>query len=469
MPVAAGASNRACAAPSGRVSRHRTRLSMPACCRHQNQAKPLNPYRALRSWSRTASDAENFRSRARELATNASGRAICGARGQNPSRLALSRPKPEILQMRQVQFMPWIAFTVLSLVMTACADPKCRPGERRVASMCFPIPKTDGGPDVPDPNQLAEDATADSAFGATPPDDEDDDDSTPTRAVRGDGAAEVNPGVTREQPADTGSTPAASQTRCAPENCVDPGQCKVKACSDSGVCQPLNAADHTDCRIGGRSGVCSGGQCVSCVDDSDCTRLSPDTPRCAEGNCVECVSADADCAASTCRKAICIENLCGYEQTPWAECAPARVCNESGACTAACPNGHIDPGDECEVGVDGWSYLSCEESTCQRFFYRRCAVSSQCGERNCGTGQVCSATGCSTAASCPPGPPNAVVICYGSTFCVLGCDNDDQCPSGLVCAPDNVQTSGRTGLCVGDPSCCSGGNCANCFWPVIGQ
>jgi hypothetical protein len=260
-----------------------------------------------------------------------------------------------------------------------------------------------------------------------------------------------------------------------PEDCdANPGQCKVKGCSANGTCTPGNAPNGSDCQIGSRPGVCSGGTCVGCSTSNDCTRISPDRPYCtgAGGSCVEC-TAPSQCPGGTCRRATCTGGECGSEITAWAECAPGNVCDAGGICDTACPNGHIDSNEECELNVNGWSTLTCEGQSCRRLYYRTCTANAQCTENSCGaTGGMCSG-GCGGGGGCPASPPGgATSVCYDNQFCALTCDNTNECPKGLTCTDDSYTGSGagdpnpRRGVCVGNPGCCTVDfGCFGCFWP----
>jgi hypothetical protein len=257
-----------------------------------------------------------------------------------------------------------------------------------------------------------------------------------------------------------------------PEDCdMDPGQCKVKGCSATNTCAPQSAPNGADCRIGSRAGVCNSGTCIGCRNNDDCARINPELPICNNGSCVACTQpSHCDTPAGGCRRAVCSNNQCGEEITPWASCGPGRVCDEGGVCGTACPNGHIDADEECEDGVDGWNQFNCERASCKRLGYRTCSVNSTCKEgASCGvTGGVCAGNCQSVSCSFPPAGSTA--ICYADMFCALICDSDAECPDGLTCVTDLDDSNGnpnpKRGACVAKPECCTGDfGCFGCFWP----
>ena len=247
----------------------------------------------------------------------------------------------------------------------------------------------------------------------------------------------------------------------------DPGICKQFECTANNTCSTHSLDDRSSCRsASGRSGVCSKGACIGCVDSSDCAKVSPSTPVCVTGTCAECAS-PSDCSAGTCRRATCSGGFCGQEITAWASCATGRVCNASGACAQSCGNGHLDAGEECEIGVAGWDFLSCDSGTCQRLTYRQCTSSRDC-EVGCASGGICGET-CSTASDCPRAPPNVTATCYEGD-CALACDGSGQCPMGLTCVNDPLRHEGHTGVCLADTSCVcepAPNGCSDCLVPLI--
>jgi hypothetical protein len=246
----------------------------------------------------------------------------------------------------------------------------------------------------------------------------------------------------------------------------DPGICLQYECSATNSCLAKTAPDHSDCRAAGRSGVCANGSCAGCIDGSDCRRLSPTAPVCANGNCVECAS-PSDCVATTCHKATCNSGFCGQDITAWASCASGRVCNATGTCAQSCGNGHVDADEECEIGVGGWDFQSCDSGSCQRVNYQRCTSSRDCAV-GCAAGGQCGET-CNTTADCPPAPPNSMATCYEGD-CALACDNAAQCPKGLSCVTDPLRHEGHTGICLADPTCtCEPApyGCTSCIVPLI--
>jgi hypothetical protein len=91
----------------------------------------------------------------------------------------------------------------------------------------------------------------------------------------------------------------------------------------------------------------------------------------------------------------------------------------------------IEAGEECEVGVLGWSSALCQNCRSQTF--KGCFTDDQCGNgercfftRNCTPPINCSAT-----MACPVVPGHATQCISG--VCYLFCDSDDDCFEGTTC------------------------------------
>jgi hypothetical protein len=217
---------------------------------------------------------------------------------------------------------------------------------------------------------------------------------------------------------------------CLQGDCIDPEQ---NACTGDGQCSPPST-------------ICDSGQCVpgctpaSCPLGNYCNAV---TGHCQEGQ-VTC-SGDGECSPPV---AICESGQCipGCAQVGGVQCTGGYVCNST--------NGRCEPAAGCvndnECGAPAGI---CEANQCV-------PGCGQPGGMGCGSGTVCdTGTGrcvtvqgpCSIDPDC--GPP-AGVCELGQ--CVPGCS----LPGGIQCTGGNICNT-TTGRCdPGGPVCTSDANCA---------
>jgi hypothetical protein len=116
----------------------------------------------------------------------------------------------------------------------------------------------------------------------------------------------------------TGNTPKCIAGNCVqclqPSDCPVQGACTQALCNANATCVFTNSAAHAACP----EGVCNGsGACVGCVDSTDCK--SAGKTMCLAGQCVQCVDSD-DCAA-------------GYQCDPASHsCERVSIAGTGGSC-----------------------------------------------------------------------------------------------------------------------------------------
>jgi hypothetical protein len=206
--------------------------------------------------------------------------------------------------------------------------------------------------------------------------------------------------------------------------------CKVAYCDTARhACATKNAANGTDCG-GGRS--CNDGACVACSSASDCADKVCQNKSCTGGECVYSSVQPGNPHAS-CRSGW----VCTSGRT-CAECADSKQCASrgpgfecvNGTCRATCPNGQIDPGEDCEVSLlNGADARYCNPSTCK--------WTSVFGSCSGGLGPGCTPP-CAIASDCPTPRGSEVVTCSSNSngsWCEYSCGSGNAtCPPGGTCA-----------------------------------
>jgi hypothetical protein len=125
-----------------------------------------------------------------------------------------------------------------------------------------------------------------------------------------------------------------------PQNtqCVEPS-CEQSAC----VFEPK--ADGEACTLGDAPGACSGGSCVECLENADCTNPPTDNTQCWEGTC----GSDNTCEYAVpdptvvCESATCT----GSQLTEPTQCGADGDCSDGGAIVTCEPYICNDAGDGC--------------------------------------------------------------------------------------------------------------------------
>ena len=231
-------------------------------------------------------------------------------------------------------------------------------------------------------------------------------------------------------------------------DCGDPGECKIKYCNPTtNICEPkiLNEGDACTLMLGG-AGVCGeSGKCMQCNTPSDCTNAANSCQerqcnggvcgvkaktgnRCSTGYCnnlAQCV----ECATSgTCPNArpYCVDGTC-TECTIDGDCGSSTRRCLNNACVNRCGDGTIDRnvGEDCEVGVDGWTNSNC--LFCKQTVYIPEGASCSAPPNNDNLNVF-------EPLDCPNIPTFTETCLYIIGLgCHLSCNTTSNCPSGYVC------------------------------------
>jgi len=214
-----------------------------------------------------------------------------------------------------------------------------------------------------------------------------------------------------------------------PVTCSAGGICTTIACDPtSGQCVATPETDGTQCtNAAGVSGTCSGGQCA--VPSGACTRTiacAQSSNPCLQVTCVgnDCVLGNGNeggtCQTSTGSSGTCQQGSCIASCTP-ATCASlAAVCGTPGdGCGGTLTCGNCPPGDTCTNG-------QCSGPTC-----------TPLGEA-CSTGAECCQTAGDVLCSAPGGAASGTVCCLPPTS---ACTSDFDCCQ-VPCGPSSGTCGG---------------------------
>lgn len=185
----------------------------------------------------------------------------------------------------------------------------------------------------------------------------------------------------------------ADGQQAMPTVCMPEGDCTVGACR-MGACAVEMKMAGAACSSGGGKVCDRSGECVACVEDSDC----PDE----------------------------------FDQCTGNRCVPGPGCG----------NGKLDPGENCETsGANAYDSGTCD-SNCKltNAAYAACATDINRPNPNCpvngaqgwacGAGGLCSRT-CTTNAECQTGSGAGKCLqIQGTGYCVRPCAS---CPNGSSC------------------------------------
>jgi hypothetical protein len=265
-------------------------------------------------------------------------------------------------------------------------------------------------------------------------------------------------GIGTCDPATGGCTYASNDMNCpsCQATCLDP--CGALSCDefnggcrDQGFCVPgtggappqcsyTNAADGAECtRPGTLPGVCTGGDCVECIEDADCddqnecTLETCDTAThqcvrgnsadrdvctrvdngqeglCFEGDCVECVDA-TDCLDGN----ACTTDVCdpGTHRCSWAP--RTGTCNDGNACTTV---------DSCSGGMCvGGSDVPCNSPPGQCY---QAAGTCNTGNGSCAYAPLASGATCNDGNACTRTDRcNGTGGCAGTAY---SCNDNNRC------------------------------------------
>ncbi len=225
-------------------------------------------------------------------------------------------------------------------------------------------------------------------------------------------------------------------------HCDDGNPCTTESCDANGDCERSFVPSGGAC---GGGNVCDGsGNCVQCVDDTQCSGA---TPRCntASNTCVQCLARN-DCRdGNTCTNDRCMGNTCSNPfVASGGACGGGNVCDGSGNCVQC-----VDD-TQCSGATPRCNTAS---NTCVQ-----CTANAHCNDANPCTndqcmGNTCRNTNRSAGSACGGGN-----VCDGSGTCVQ-CVDDTQC-SGAT--PRCDTTSNTCVQCLLASDCPSDGNsCTN--------
>lgn len=213
--------------------------------------------------------------------------------------------------------------------------------------------------------------------------------------------------------------------------------CKVNYCDTSRhICATRNSANGSDCGSGRR---CDDGACVACSSASECEDKMCQNKACTGGDCIYS-AVQSGSAHSSCQSGY----VCNSARA-CVECVDSRQCAgkgsgfecSSGVCKATCPNGEIDPGEDCEISLlNGADVRYCDASTCKwRSVFTGCTGTQ---------GPGCTPS-CSSISDCPTPRGSELPTCSSNTngsWCEYSCSGSNStCPPGSHCA---------TFICQGD-------------------
>jgi hypothetical protein len=235
--------------------------------------------------------------------------------------------------------------------------------------------------------------------------------------------------------------------RCNPEGqdyvadpCPRPAsECREVSCSGAGSCVESDKAADSPCTLTGAQFCDGAGACVECNRDAQCA-----SGHCLDGHCVQCehpshCPGDDGCNDPTCSAA----GSCGLIQLTGNLCGSGQVCDD-GSCTTACGNGRLDAvaNEACEVGLDGYTWYTCDPVSCQRrTFYTPCISQLYCvSPALCDMNAQMCLPPCTNEdpGTCEKPQPvldvggNPTMICAASK-CGMTCMSNLDCPAHLYC------------------------------------
>ena len=218
----------------------------------------------------------------------------------------------------------------------------------------------------------------------------------------------------------------------------DQNPCTIDSCVDGAPSYQPN----TGASCGGTQKCNDQGQCVGCLDGTDC----PGT--------------DDECQYRTCDGA----GVCGMFYQPWGtpvsgqspgDCKLA-ICDGSGGVTTTADGGDVPPDDG----------LPCTSSACSGDvpYHSPVAVDTPCPGGVCNSTGVCVA--CNSDGQCPPADACNLAVCSNNACTVIDVTAGDDPKND--CAEQTAQSCGTTGRCDGAGNCayhpagtgCAAGGCS---------
>jgi hypothetical protein len=203
---------------------------------------------------------------------------------------------------------------------------------------------------------------------------------------------------------------------------------------------PSEAGDAPG-ETGGETGQCS-------TRGAGCNR-SGAAGVCNEfGACVECLAEDAgQCAGATPH---CTTAFTCVECTLNSHCNPTTEKCKNGSCIIRCGDGTIDPDEDCEQGIPGWTSSNCNFTTCKRTVYENCrGDSTRCAHQGlCSAAFSCLETSDSNCVTSCPSLPGFVIGC-SSGLCYIDCATSP-CPFDTNCKRGVSVASKTVDMCFGN-------------------
>jgi hypothetical protein len=275
-------------------------------------------------------------------------------------------------------------------------------------------------------------------------------------------------GTSHDTGVDTGPVCSNGVACSSATTCTTPSNpCEVAICEQE-CCGIANASAGVACTSGNTHGVCNGnGECVACLQASDCTPPTCFTATCTQGTCVNVPAGSGTmCTGTNPDDKVCNGTGQCVECTNAGQCPTPPECMTAacglGTCTThpsqaetACAGGDVCDGTgncvECDQGGDCPDAPVCQTATCTN---HTCGTSDVAAGTNCGPDQPgtcdghgsCTVIACTDPSTCPV-PSNP---CLDATCIHEGCSTGDA-PQGTACtdpANMNAKVCDGTGRCV---------------------
>jgi len=249
-----------------------------------------------------------------------------------------------------------------------------------------------------------------------------------------------------------GGAPACTGT--GQGTCPDPAECQTVACVD-GSCISGNADALTDC-TSITNGICDGnGQCVECIDNTQCGTdvCDTDTGTCVDASCTDLTQdgqeTDVDCGGPIC-------GPCDNDK----HCANPGDCVsgfcDAGTCHPCATSGNCGGNQFCDATVDGGTCVADKPDG------QTCTADDQCQHSHCnrignGTTKMCCDVDCvGTCLSCANGDTG---MTNGTCALVTnGTDPADDCPTATC--KTGTCFNGSCGNMANNTTCGNGPTCA---------
>jgi hypothetical protein len=197
--------------------------------------------------------------------------------------------------------------------------------------------------------------------------------------------------------------------------CPAPGTCKQRYCNTAkGTCEPQNAPNHESCS----AGVCSSGNCLGCIDSSDCN--SGGKTICDTGRriCVECINSSTCPYGTSCSNSKCVDN---------------------------CGNKQLDSGETCDptVNTTNSNPYNCDSKCKTQTLYTKTPSNGYCMNNTVAGALGYCAPRCETTSDCPKPTGKDRPECNKPTdssgtnypgYCVLMCSQQSDCPTSMSCS-----------------------------------